>query len=188
MKPAILIVDLTNDFFKLKNLKKKKKELILATNELVCFARSKGIMVVWIRQEVMPNLSNAPKLQKQNKLQVNIAGTKGAQLLSGLKTNPNDWEVTKTRFSAFFKTNLEAILNKHAIDTIVIGGVTTHACVHMTAVDAYQRDLEVVIAKECIASNNEDYHNVFLRYQTDQKMLGYSNKQIKEYLMKHYVE
>jgi isochorismate hydrolase len=46
----------------------------------------------------------------------------------------------------------------------VIAGVNTHACVRMTAIDAYQRDYDVIVAAECVASSDPEHHDVTLRY------------------------
>jgi isochorismate hydrolase len=47
---------------------------------------------------------------------------------------------------------------------VVLAGVNTHACVRTTAIDAYQRDLDVAIALDCTASYDEEHHDVTLRY------------------------
>ncbi|WP_455872734.1 isochorismatase family protein [Rhizobium yanglingense] len=43
-------------------------------------------------------------------------------------------------------------------------GINTHACIRMAAIDAYQRDLRVVLAQECINSYNEEHARVSLDY------------------------
>ena len=40
----------------------------------------------------------------------------------------------------------------------------THACVRMTAIDAYQRDYDVIVAAECVASSDPEHHDITLRY------------------------
>ena len=46
----------------------------------------------------------------------------------------------------------------------VVAGINTHACVCTTVVDAYQRDYEVVVAVECVASYDEEHHEMTMRY------------------------
>jgi isochorismate hydrolase len=45
-----------------------------------------------------------------------------------------------------------------------VAGVNTHACVRMTAIDAYQRDLDVIIPKEAVGSYDRIHGDMSLRY------------------------
>ncbi len=47
---------------------------------------------------------------------------------------------------------------------LVVAGINTHACVRTTVIDAYQRDYEVVLATECVASYDEAHHDMTKRY------------------------
>ena len=42
--------------------------------------------------------------------------------------------------------------------------MNTHACVRTTAIDAYQRDLEVIIVREAVGSYDKEHAAVSLRY------------------------
>jgi Isochorismate hydrolase len=50
------------------------------------------------------------------------------------------------------------------VGLLVVAGINSHACVRNTVIDAYQRDCEVVVAKECIASYDEARHNITTHY------------------------
>jgi bifunctional isochorismate lyase/aryl carrier protein len=106
-------------------------------------------------------------LEMRNKgIAVAIEGTKGAQLHAELDWHPNDSTILKKRYSAFFKTELDELLVKRRVGELVICGINTHACIRMTAIDAYQRDLRVVLAEECIGSYNEEHARVSLDYMS----------------------
>jgi isochorismate hydrolase len=70
----------------------------------------------------------------------------------------------KKRYSAFFGTDLEATLQQIRPDLLVVGGINTHACVRTTVIDAYQRDYDVIVATDCIASYDEAHHDMTTRY------------------------
>lgn len=72
--------------------------------------------------------------------------------------------MVKKRYSGFFGTDLRARLSSLGITTVVLAGVNSHACVRMTAIDAYQHDLEVLVAAECVSSYDREHHDVTLRY------------------------
>jgi isochorismate hydrolase len=59
---------------------------------------------------------------------------------------------------------LDQLLAAWQPQRIILAGVNTHACVRTTAIDAYQRDYEVVLAEDCIASYDQEHHEVSLRY------------------------
>jgi bifunctional isochorismate lyase/aryl carrier protein len=59
---------------------------------------------------------------------------------------------------------LDALLQKLGTDRIILAGVNTHACIRVAAIDAYQRDFEVVIVRECVASKDARHHDVTLDY------------------------
>jgi nicotinamidase-related amidase len=40
------------------------------------------------------------------------------------------------------------------VDTVVLAGYSTNACVGLTAIDAYERDFDVLIAKEATLGVN----------------------------------
>ncbi len=178
MKAAILIIDVLQDFFKEGRLKEHQNKLTSNINNLTEFARSKDIPVIWVRQEFKEDLSDAFLNMRKENFRVTIENTPGSQLLPELTVKPSDKEVIKKRFSAFFKTNLEKVLEDLKIDTVVISGVNTHACIRMAAIDAFQRDLEVIIAIDCVDSKNEKFHKDTLEYITDYMSVAMSNEEL----------
>ena len=101
---------------------------------------------------------------RKNNLHVTIAGTDGCELLPDLDYRQTDKIIVKKRYSAFFGTDLEPTLKSLRPDLLVVAGINTHACVRTTVIDAYQRDYEVVVATECIASYDEAHHKMTMRY------------------------
>ena len=163
-QPVLLVIDMLNDFFIEGLLAKRRDELVRSINELVALFRSHNLPIIWIRQEFAPDLSDAFLVMRERGLAVTIAGTDGCEILPDLDCLPTDPVIVKKRYSAFFGTNLDEILASLQPPFIVIAGVNTHACVRMTAIDAYQRDYHVVIASECVASYDDDYHRDSMRY------------------------
>jgi len=111
-----------------------------------------------------------------------IRKTIGAQILPELAKKPDDIEIVKKRYSAFFKTGLDNVLAEHNIGQLIICGVNTSACVRMAAIDAYQRDLEVIITVDCVDASDKEHHEVSLRYLGKEISRVLDNKQImREY-------
>lgn len=50
-------------------------------------------------------------------------GSKGAELVEGLVIEDGDYKLVKTRFSAFFATNLDLLLRSCGINNLVVVGM-----------------------------------------------------------------
>lgn len=161
---AVLVIDMLNDFFREGPLAEEREALAAHVNALVGRARERDWPVLWIRQTFAPDLSDAFLDMRDHGIRATIEGTEGARLLAELDRHADDPEIVKKRYSAFFETPLDAMLRDLDVETLILAGVNTHACVRMAAIDAYQRDLRVVIVRECVASYDAEYHAVSLRY------------------------
>lgn len=78
--------------------------------------------------------------------------------------------VPKTRFSAFYGTNLDRILSDMHPDKVVVVGVCTDICVLHTVADLRNRNYTVEIPRECVASFSRENHEFALRHM--EKVLG----------------
>ena len=164
MTTAILVVDMLQDYFLEGHLSAVRSRLCADVNRLTGMARDAGLPVVWVRQEFLPDLSDAFPVMRKERIRITIAGTPGSALLPELQHEGRDLEIVKKRYSAFFGTGLSRLLEARGVGAVVVAGVNTHACVRTTAIDAYQRDLAVVIPQECVASHDRNHHEVTLRY------------------------
>jgi nicotinamidase-related amidase len=178
MKRALLIIDLQQEFFQDGRLKDHKENLIDNVNELVDLAHENDMPVVWVRQEYRTDLSDAPLFNRRNNKPVTIAGSEGCKLLSGLHRSINDNEIVKKRFSAFFNTDLENMSRKLGINSFIIAGINTMTCVRTTAIDAYQRDFEVILALDCVDAYDFEQHENSIKYLQYSVSKGMHNAEI----------
>ena len=210
---VLLLIDLINDSFvsdSSENLKKKLPNLIANVNQLIGVARVRDWPIIWVKEaykalDEMPSEKRKKAEEKKEKYRIEpgpIEGTFRADFLSGLQRKPEDDKlVVKKNYGAFFNTDvdLDRILMQYLPSDIrpdksarprivIIAGVNTHACVHTTAVDAYQRDYEVIFAADCIASWNEEFHRVFKKYQNMSIGTYKDNLEIEDYVLKRMTE
>lgn len=177
-RPTLLVIDLLNDYFRDGPLLSQRSTLVTSVNELTRLFRRLALPVIWIRQEFSEDLTDAFPQMRRKGLRVTIAGTEGARLLSDLERAQDDRELIKKRYSAFFQTELDALLSRLQASPLVLAGINTHACIRATAIDAYQRDLDVIIAKDCVRSYDEDHHRITLRYLEGKVARVWSNVEI----------
>lgn len=72
-----------------------------------------------------------------------------------LRPKAGDYTIIKPRFSAFFQTELDLILRRLQIDTLILTGTTTPNCIRATCYDGLSLDYNVTILEDCCSSRNE---------------------------------
>ena len=174
---CLMIVDMLHDFLDRWETE-PRDALIENTNQLVQAFRAADLPIIWIRQEFKADLSDAYLEMRDKDIANTIEGTKGAQIHSGLAYQTRDTTIVKKRYSPFFGTNLDGVLSTFDAPRLVIAGVNTHACVRMAAIDAYQRDLRVTLAAECIGSYDADHARISMEYMDGKIAAVMTNTQI----------
>jgi nicotinamidase-related amidase len=157
MSTALLVVDMQNAFFTTDPLRKRLPELAAHCNELIAGARKSDIPVVNVRTQHERNKSTWARNMLEDDKGFVFQGDYDAQNLEGLDIG-SAVQLVKTRDDAFFGTDLEARLRNLGVDRLVLAGVSTHSCIALTAAGAYARDLEVILAKDAIASHLPQMH------------------------------
>jgi nicotinamidase-related amidase len=82
----------------------------------------------------------------------------GRELVKRLVPDESDYLVLKPKHSAFYATPLETLLSYLGVKTIILVGLTTNACVLMTAGEAYIRDLNLYVPPDCVAALDPKSH------------------------------
>jgi nicotinamidase-related amidase len=176
-QPVLIVIDMLNDFLD-QWPPAPRRCLVQSIRELVSTMRKLGHPVIWVRQEFEPNLLDAFPEMRAKQIHVTIKGTTGCQIIPELEVAPSDTVVIKKRYSAFYGTNLDQLLSEFCPDAVILAGINTHACIRMTAIDAYQRDWPVVLAADCIDSHDKEHHVISMRYMKDKIATLMTNEQV----------
>jgi maleamate amidohydrolase len=179
---CLIVIDMQNDF--LDRLEAANRvRLVSKTNQLVDSFRASGCPIIWIKQTFKPDLSDAFLEMRDRQISIVIDGSEGAEIDPGLSRRDEDWVIVKKRYSAFFGTDFEQILRNLAPDRITIAGVNSHACIRTTAIDAYQRDIRVILASECIESHDQEHAQISMAYLEKKIAILMTNDQISDALI-----
>jgi ureidoacrylate peracid hydrolase len=116
-------------------------------------ARGAGVQVIYLQNGWDPNYVEAggpgsPNWHKSNALktmrarpelkgQLLARGGWDYDLVDALKPQPGDISLHKTRYSAFFNSQLDSTLRARGIRTIVFVGIATNVCVESTLRDGF---------------------------------------------------
>lgn len=161
MRIALVIIDMQNDFVR------PDAPLCVAgaaatlpvIKTLLERARSTGWPVFHVTREHRADGSDVEAMRAGlfcDGKGICISGTPGAQIVEELTPLPHEYQLRKRRFSAFFGTELDMILRRLGVTTLLIAGTQYPNCVRGTAVDAMSLDYQpIVITDACSAQTEE---------------------------------
>ncbi len=150
---ALIVVDMLNDFIQDDGALPvpAAKGIIPNIQRLLTFARQKDWKVIYLADNHADNDKEFEIWGRHS-----VKGTPGAQVIKELAPKADDIVIPKTRYSGFYKTNLDAILKQYKLDFLVITGTLTDICVLYTTADARNRDINVVIISDATATLNSE--------------------------------
>lgn len=157
MKPALVLVDVQRDFLERADLAPTADELVAALAGLLAEARSRGWPVFHVHTRVRPDANDAmPHWRAPGRL-LCVEGGDGALPPAELTPGPGEAVVVKRFYSGFEDGGLADGLRAAGADTVVVGGVHTHACVRATITDAYAAGFQVFLPTDGVASYDADH-------------------------------
>jgi ureidoacrylate peracid hydrolase len=75
----------------------------------------------------------------------------GTDIVDELTPMEGEPVIYKTRFSAFYRTELDELLKSGETKHLIVTGCTTSICVESTIRDAFYRDYHCVLLEDCAA-------------------------------------
>lgn len=160
VKPAVVVIDMINDFVTGIFKNKRAEKIIPNVRQLVNFARENKIPVVYVNDAHMPDVDVEFDVWPQHA----VAGTLGAQVVDELEPEKSDFVLHKRRYSAFQGTDLDQLLRELKVDTLILTGVVTDICIQHTAADAFFRGYRIIVPVDCVEANDEQTQKAALDY------------------------
>lgn len=127
------------------------------------YAKELGMPVIYVKTIFNEDYSNAGLLGKRfplKEIEHFKVGTWDAEIVSELSPSSEDIIVVKDRWSAFFNTNLDALLKEHKIENIIITGGATDVCVLETATMGFFLDYNCVVPADATFSFSEENERI----------------------------
>jgi len=91
-------------------------------------------------------------------------GVRGRPLAELLKPDDSDYFVLKPKHSGFYATPLGTLLDYLGARRLILTGISGDTCVLATAMDAYLRDFELHVPRDCLASISPAHNRAALAY------------------------
>ena len=163
------------------------KETVPACAELIRACREREIPVIFIVRKYRDDGSDVehPRVESWIKagrpVSVSAEGILSGDMPEEFGVQPDDYIVVKPRFSAFFGTELDALLSRLGVDTLLMAGTTTPNCIRTTAYDAIALEYNVAVAADCTSSATEEIQRVNLE---DMARIGVQLLSSKDYISK----
>ena len=167
MKPALVLVDLQNDYLAAPELQPAAGFIVGNAATLLGHFRSRGLPIVHVITTVHRNSDDRMPHWKKSGKWICEAGTPGHVVPAALRPGAGEVVVEKQFFSGFTGTSLEAALRKTGCDTVVFAGIHLHGCVRATALDAYQRGYGVWVAEDATGSDDPLHAAITRRWLAD---------------------
>ena len=177
-KTAILIMDCQNDIVhengKMAAMSNgampriiKEHNVLTTIARLAAAGRAASVPIIHVRHAYRPDYRDLPKnmplLRASQQGEILKDGTWGAEIHETVAPQAQDIVIVKTRVSAFYASQLEAILSSQGITHLVLTGIATDGVVEGTARDGADRGYHIVIPEDTCATMSEEAHRVVLK-------------------------
>ena len=183
MKTALMIMDMQKDFVGPKASLRVKggKEIVPRIEKALEASRKAGLPIFHIMRQHRADGSDVEKFRYEmfKKTPYAVEKTEGAEMIEELAPKDGETVLPKTRFSAFFHTNLDAILRRRGVGKIVLVGIQSPNCIRATAVDALALDYDVVLLTDAIGSKTKEIHDANMR---DMGNMGMEIKTVDDFI------
>jgi nicotinamidase-related amidase len=178
---ALVVIDMQRDFLmpggfgeSLGNDVSQLRRTIEPLAALMAAWRAEGLPIIHTREGHLPDLSDCPPAKLERGApskrigdpgafgRILIRGEYGHDIIDELQPIEGEVVVDKPGKGAFYATDLQAILEKDGIKSLVVTGVTTEVCVHTTVREANDRGYECLVPADCVGSYFPEFQRVGL--------------------------
>ena len=168
-KTAILFFDMLNGYYHAAGeaTKARKKPMVDNAVRLMRAGRDAGIPIFFAKGNHRPDSATSALILTDTTMALKpwpdgrvtkgkppvVDGESSSQVIPELDPRPDDYTISKYRWSAFFQTYLDLALGARGIDTVIVSGGATDIGVASTVFAGRDMDYNMVVVRDaCDAS------------------------------------
>ena len=151
-RPALLIIDMAYGWTdpEYATGSQRLDEAIVGINRLLPVCRKKQLPIIYTTYPAPRNNEEPMHSSDEAKTRYVPWDAHACEIDDRLAPHPEDLIIYKENASAFFGTSLATYLIDNRIDTLIITGCSTSACVRATATDARAYRFKAIVPRECV--------------------------------------
>jgi len=166
-KPALLIIDMQNDFvLEGKPLKVAGVQAAIPKMQSVLAEfRKRSLQVIHVLRVHRADGSDVEIIRKElfGRQPFAVAGTAGAAVIDELEPQKGEIVLEKTRMSAFIGTELDLVLRTLGVSTLFVCGIQTPNCIRTTVFDGIAYNYPVVLIDDATGAASDEVHRANVR-------------------------
>lgn len=150
-KTALLLIDVINDL-EFPEAEQMVDAAVMMAGHLARLkkrAKKAGVPAIYVNDNFGRWKSDF-RVTIEHCLKKNVRGREVTEIL---RPREEDYFVLKPKHSGFFATTLEILLRYLGSETLILTGIAGNFCVLFTANDAYMRDYNLIVPRDCTVSN-----------------------------------
>jgi nicotinamidase-related amidase len=157
---ALLLIDVMNDFDfpEADQLLKHTRPIAENILRLRRRAQKAGVPVIYVNDNF-----GRWKSDFRRTIEHCTRHGRGRDVVELLRPEESDYFVLKPKHSGFFSTTLDTLLRYLETQTLILTGIAGNFCVLFTANDAYMRDFNLFVPRDCTVSNTKKENESALR-------------------------
>lgn len=161
---ALVVIDMENAFISRESplCIRDAAESISACGKVIRKAREREIPVFFVNRVYRRNGCDVEFTRYDSwiggkrYLAPNSTGALSIEMPAEFIPQRGDYTIVKPRFSAFFQTELDLILRRLGVKTVILTGTTTPNCIRTSCYDGLSLDYNILIIEDCCSSNTAE--------------------------------
>ncbi len=157
--PALVVIDMAYGWTDAAYATGSRRldEAVDGIRRLLPLCRERGVPVIYTTSPYRPEEDEEPMPRRADPAS-RPWDARACEIDARLAPNPGELVILKENASAFFGTHLAPYLVDRGVDTVLVTGCSTSACVRATATDARAYRFRAVVPRQCVQDRCEAAH------------------------------
>lgn len=152
---ALVLIDLQHAITALDVAPHSAATVVANCARLAQAYRAQGAAVVYVRVAIGEMVAHQTDVSHARPASI---PPNACEIVPEAGMQPGDFLVTKRQWGAFYATELDQLLRRRHIKTIILGGIATNFGVESTARAAYDRGYELVFVEDAMSAKKAEAH------------------------------